>query len=261
MLVRVAEAERDRSAALDQAAKREERAKELEARVAELQRPRPPVEDPRVARLAGELEEARAQAARIEEALETTRGELKRSHQAAENAWSRAALAERSAADGAAAFALVRAEVEADRKRLVDLEAKLARVAREHAEELRALEEKRAQAATAAREELAVARRASARALEEERATAARAKQHARELEATLASTRATMTRAKQHLEDLERREEAAASHRTRSIAEALSALGPLGEGDPQAAPQPAAATAAEGESGSLDDIDIQLAD
>jgi hypothetical protein len=317
MLVRIAAAERQRTAALDRAAAHEDRVRALEAIVAELQRPRPAVEDPRIAELVRELAEVRSRADSAELALEAAQSELQLSRQATQTAWGRAALAERSSADATAALALAHAELEADRKHVVDLEANLARIGREHTDAIdrarresadaierarrergealeaareasaRAADDKHAQTVAALREELAAAKRASARALEEERSATARARQHASALEASVASSRETVARAKERLEELARREEMAASLRVRSIADALGALGapPLEEAPSPAAPARGSANPIEGvtpshvrpslkqaaapvsrvvpesESGSLDDIEIDLAD
>ncbi|HZU83645.1 MAG TPA: hypothetical protein VE987_12040 [Polyangiaceae bacterium] len=207
MLVRMAESERARLAA-------EERMRAL-------------------ARRATELEEICDKARRE---LVVAREENQRCVESTELATRRAGLAERSAADGAAALERALAELEADRARLIDLEAKLARVRREHADELAAL---RASHAAAAHQ--------AARALEEERSGAARARQQAAAAEVDLAESRARLARGAGLIEQMERRDEIAGALRARALNEARRVLrGDPGTGDAAAAAGAAAPDAEE---------------
>jgi DNA repair exonuclease SbcCD ATPase subunit len=279
MLVRIADAERERTAAEEHAAELLGRLREVESLAEQaLRPPPPPPEDPRVAQLQSALEQSQT----------------------------RAALAERSAADGAAALERAHAELQADRVRVVDLEAKLARVRREHGEamaaaartraeeahqateaharevtalrgehasivdalrkdhgeamdglrreheealeaarakaaaEAREHEEKHARALAAVRDELAALKRASARALEEERSATARARQQIGVLEGGLSASRQVAARARQQLEELARRDEAAAAQRTAALEVTLRTLSGGGEERSTAAAAPA---------------------
>jgi chromosome segregation ATPase len=151
-------------------------------------------------------ERAAALASRVQE-LETLRDEVRREREAMELATRRAELAERSAADGAEALERTRIELEADRLRSTELEAKLARMRREHGDELAALRTTRAEA-----DQQAV------RALEEERAAAAEARKRSIEAEAELAKVRQRCARAMDFIEEAERREEMAAALRARAL-------------------------------------------
>lgn len=178
MLVRIAEAERARTVA-------EDRAHELVERVRE---------------------------------LETIREEVRRGTEALNQATHRAELAERSASDGAAALERTREELQADRARFMTLEAKLARIRREHGDELGALRAAHADANLQA-----------ARTLEEERSVGARARQQAAAAEVSLASTRERLAQAAKLVEEIERREEMAGALRARALEQTRRAL--LGEG------------------------------
>jgi hypothetical protein len=167
MLVRIADAERARAASVEKALELEEQVGALQTRLRERESlvvvtaPPPATSEEldaallRVAELTaveaelrvrtGELEERlvesqamseslRAQSGDGERRLQALQQELGQSAEAVQQATSRAGLAERSAADGAAALQRANIELEADRARVVDLETKLARVKREHAD-------------------------------------------------------------------------------------------------------------------------------
>src|SRR5215472_17570510 len=121
---------------------------------------------------------AESLASRVRE-LESMHEEVRRETTATDLATRRAELAERSAADGAEALERTRAELEADRLRSTELEAKLARMRREHGDELAALRTVRSEA-----------EQQTARALEEERTAAAEARKRATAAEAELAQAR-----------------------------------------------------------------------
>jgi hypothetical protein len=166
MLVRVAGAERSRTMA-------EKRAEELASRVRE---------------------------------FESLRDEVRRREEATDMATRRAELAERSAADGAEALERARVEREVDRLRTTELEAKVARMRREHGDELAALRPARSEAD------------ALASALEEERAALAQTRQRATTAEESLAEMRQRLERAMDLIEQVERREEMAAALRARTL-------------------------------------------
>jgi chromosome segregation ATPase len=126
----------------------------------------------------------------------------------------RADLAERAAADGAEALAGARAEREADRARVTDLEAKLARIRREHGDELTSL--RRAHAETDLK---------LARALEEERGAVARARQQAAAADLALAQAREIIASAAGLVDEMDRREEIAAALRARGLDQARRVL------------------------------------
>jgi len=174
MLVRIADAERAKAASELLAKELAERVTTLDAQLGELKDPPPSTEpDPRVRELASDLDAARlrlgemmgietrlrtradelerrvteaqamanaqrSQAVESEAGLKAALGKVKEADVAVQMATSRAGLAEKSAADGATAVQRVQAELAADRARLVDLEAKLARVKREHSDALQA---------------------------------------------------------------------------------------------------------------------------
>ena len=161
-------------------------------------------------------ERAESLALRVRE-LESVREEVRREAAATDLATRRAELAERSAADGAEALERIRAELESDRLRSGELEAKLARVRREHAEELTAIRTARSEA-----------EHESARALEEERAATAQARQRATVAEDLLLEARRRLACATELIEEVERREEMTASLRVRALERTKQVL--LGE-------------------------------
>jgi chromosome segregation protein len=134
----------------------------------------------------------------------------------------------------------------------------LAMLQRKHDEALPALEQRHAHTLSAVREEHSAAKRSAARLLEEERSAAARARRQVTTLEASLASMRGNMTRATELLEELERREEMAATHRTRTLEQTKQALTGAGCGLPPA-DCPAPAPAPISESALLDEMEIDL--
>ncbi|MDP9001942.1 MAG: hypothetical protein M3O46_17720 [Myxococcota bacterium] len=174
MLVRIADAERARTVA-------EGRASELTARVRE---------------------------------LESMREDVARGTEAMNQALHRAELAEQSASDGAAALERTREELQADRARFMNLEAKLARLRREHGEELAALRSTHAEASLQAE-----------RLLSEERSTLSRVRQQATTAEVSLASSRERVAQATSLVEEMERREEMAAAIRARALEQTRRAL------------------------------------
>ena len=185
MLVRIADAERARSSAEARATSTQEALKELEAKLSASQRQ-----------------------------LETSKDQLRRGAEVAETAVRRAGLAENSAADGAAALDRLRAELEADRARVTDLESKLARTRREHLAELASMRAAEADAAMR-----------SARALEEERSVSARARQQAAAAEAELGVARRAIERIGGLFDEMERREELASAFRLRGLVQARRVL------------------------------------
>src|ERR1700690_190321 len=185
MLVRIAEAERVRAAA-------EQRASVLSERVLELE---------------AECEQSRRD-------LEATRHLLRRGAEAAEMASRRAGLAERSASDGAAALERAGAELEADRARVTDLEARLARTKRDHATELATLRSARDEASDRATS-----------AIEEERAAAARGLERLAAAEADLAAMHEAMAKTASLVDEMERREEMTAALRARALDQARRIL------------------------------------
>jgi chromosome segregation ATPase len=256
MLVRIAEAERERAAAEGRAAELVGRLREVEA-LAEraLRPPPPPTEDPRVAQLQGALEEAQSRTAALTAALDesetasharvgelearlgeavgvldATKRELAQARTAADIGASRAALAERSAADGAQALERAHAELAADRTRVVDMEAKLARVRREHGEAMEGARRELEEAVESLRRAHAEAMSADARTRSEEAELAARA--HAGQVTALRAEHASMLDAAhKDHEEKHARalaaaREELAAAKRTwaRALEEERSA-------------------------------------
>jgi len=158
-------------------------------------------------------ERAEALASRVRE-LEPLLDDLRRGTEATDLATRRAELAERSAADGAEALERTRVEREADRLRSTDLETKLARMRREHGEELAALRTARAESD-----------QQSARALEEERAATMQARQRATSAEEKLAEAHQRLCRAASLIDQVERREEMAAALRARALQHARQAL------------------------------------
>jgi len=185
MLVRVAEAERARATA-------EERSAELAERVRALET---------------QLEQAR----REDEAM---RHQVRRSAETLELAARRAGLAEKSASDGAAALERAGAELEADRTRLTDLEARLARTRREHLAELATLR--------AAHDE---ASSRTNRALEEERASGAQFRQQAIAAQAELSTLKEAVAKTAALVDEMERREEMTAALRSRALRDARRIL------------------------------------
>jgi chromosome segregation ATPase len=209
MLVRIADAERAKAASALLAHDLGERVTALEAELSDLKdAPRPTDPQPRVADLSGELDAARLRLGEvmgIEARLRTRADELEQqlaeslamtnalkaqvgaaagdqralqnqlqaAEQAVQMATSRAGLAEQSAADGAAALERARAELEADRARAVDLETKVARMKREHAD---AMEAQRRELANAV-ESVARERVAEVSALEAKHADALRTRE------------------------------------------------------------------------------------
>jgi chromosome segregation ATPase len=164
-------------------------------------------------------ERAEALASRLRE-LEALREEVRRGTEAIDLATRRAELAERSAADGAEALERTRAELESDRLRSMDLDAKLARMRREHGDELAALRIARSEAEQQA-----------ARAREEERTVVAQARQRAATAEECLAETRRRLGLATGLIEQVERREEMSAALRARAFERARRVLaGDIGE-------------------------------
>jgi len=191
MLVRIADAERAKATSALLAHELGERVTALETQLSELRdAPRPTDPHPRVGELAGELDAARLRLGevmgiearlrtrtdeleeRLEESLamsNTLRGQVGAAasdqtalqnqvlaaEEALQMATSRAGLAERSAADGAAALERAHAELQADRARVVDLEAKLARVKREHSDAMEAARRELATAVEGAAQERA----------------------------------------------------------------------------------------------------------
>ena len=151
-------------------------------------------------------ERADGLATRVRE-LEALRDEVRRGAEAMDLATRRAELAERSAADGAEALERTRVEREADRLRTTELEAKLARMRREHGDELAALRSARADADGQL-----------ARALDEERAALVQVRQRATKAEESLAEACRRLEQATSLIEQVERREEMAASLRTRTL-------------------------------------------
>jgi hypothetical protein len=193
MLVRIADAERAKAAAVLLAEELGERVATLEGQLRDRKDTVRPVDlSRRVAELSGELDAARlrlgevlgietrlrtradeleerlveaqamtetvrAQVGEGEQKLRATQVELEEAEQAVQMTTSRAVLAESSAADGAAALERAHAELEADRARVVDLEAKLARVKREHTDAMEATRQELASAVDAAAKERAEA--------------------------------------------------------------------------------------------------------
>jgi hypothetical protein len=151
-------------------------------------------------------ERADALAERIRE-LEAMREEMRKGTEGIELAMRRAELAERSAADGADALARTRAELQASHARFVDLETKVARIRREHGDELASLRAARADADLR-----------TARIVEEERSAAARAQQLAAAAEVGLNASRERIAQAASLVEEIERREEMAAALRVRAL-------------------------------------------
>jgi hypothetical protein len=158
----------------------------------------------------GDADELARMLVRIAEA-ERARTEAEES---AEMAARRAGRAEQSAADGAEALERSTAERDADRARVTDLEATLARTRREHIDELAV------QRATHAEADLR-----AVRALEEERSAAARARQQAAAAEVELAATRKTIARATELVEEMDRREEMTSALRARALDQARRIL------------------------------------
>jgi hypothetical protein len=228
MLVRIADAERGKVAATQRAQEAEGRLAALEGELRAQKVTVPPAQpDPRVRELTGELDAVRlrlgeamgiearlrgeahevgqrlaesqamtatlrAQVAEGEARVQAVLVEVQEAEQAVQRATSRAVLAERSAADGAAALERLRAELKADRARVVDLEAKLARRAREHDDALEA-----------ARRELTVLREEHAGAIDQ------RHREHAARVEALTASHGTELrTLAKTHQDALKALEE-----------------------------------------------------
>jgi chromosome segregation protein len=193
MLVRIADAERAKTAA--------------NARAAEAER--------RAGASAGELD--------------ALHEELERRLEAFDALSRRVGVAEKSAADGADALERARADLREDRTRLVDLEAKRARMRREHDEAIETLLSTHSQEIAAAREavrrEDADAQREAALAVEQERSAAARARQQAAAAEVALTAARETIALATGLLEELERREEMVAALRARSLEQMRFAL------------------------------------
>jgi chromosome segregation ATPase len=148
------------------------------------------------------------------EAVQRWQESARREAEAAELSSHRAELAEHAAAEGARALHAAHEERDADRERVTDLEAKLARTRREHAEE-----------ATSLRRAHSEAEHEGARALEEERAATALAREKAASAEAEIASMRSRVERATELLEAMERREEMAAAIRARAVDQVRQAL------------------------------------
>src|SRR5258706_6151195 len=123
-----------------------------------------------------------------------------------------AELDEKSAVNAGAALDRVRADAEADRARLVDLEAKLTSMAREHGEIMDAMRRAHVEDVLALEtrhpEALAEMRDAQVRALEEEKSAAARARQQAASAEVRLADACTAIAATGELLDGLQRREE-----------------------------------------------------
>jgi hypothetical protein len=154
-----------------------------------------------------------ARGAEVEAGWETTRRDLeaanertRRGVEALEMATHRAGLAESAVQDGARALERTRAEREADRMRLTELETKLARTRREHVDEL-----------TAMRSAQAEADQRATHTLEDERSAAERARQQAAAAEGEVAAMRERLARAAEIFEEIERRDEMMAAMRARS--------------------------------------------
>jgi uncharacterized protein YhaN len=209
MLVRIADAERAKATSALLAHELGERVTALEAQLSELRdAPRPTDPNPRVGDLAGELDAARLRLGEVmgiearlrtrtdelEEQLERSlamsntlraqvgaaagdqtalQNQLQAAEEAVQMATSRAGLAERSAADGAAALERAHAELQADRARVVDLEAKLARLKREQSDAIEAASRDLATAVEGAARE----RAAEISAFEKEQAESLRARE------------------------------------------------------------------------------------
>jgi chromosome segregation ATPase len=151
-------------------------------------------------------ERAGTLAERVRE-LEAVHEDLRRGVQTMDQTARRAELAERSASDGATALERMRTELQADRSRVTDLEAKLARTRREHGEELATL-----------RTALADAHLLTANALEEERSASARAREQAATSEASLAAARERLAQAASLVDEIERRQEMGAALLARAL-------------------------------------------
>jgi len=153
-----------------------------------------------------------------------------------------AELAEKSAVNAGAALDRLRADAEADRARLVDLEAKLTSMAREHGEIIDAMRRAHVEDVLALEtrhaEALAEMRDAQVRALEEEKSAAARARQQAASAEVRLADACTAIAATGELLDGLQRREEMAAALRTRTIEQARRTL--ARDGAAETAPPPA---------------------
>jgi chromosome segregation ATPase len=186
MLVRVADAERARVTAEERSAALAERVRELET----------------------QSEQGRRE-------NEAMRHQARRSAEMAEMASRRAGLAEKSASDGAAALERAGAQLEADRTRLTDLEARLARTRREHLAEVAALRVAHEEASSQTN-----------RALEEERASGVQARQQAIAAQAELSALREAVAKTSVLVDELERREEMTAALRARALREARRILG-----------------------------------
>jgi len=115
-------------------------------------------------------------------------------------------------------------ELEADRSRVTDLEAKLARTRREHLAELASMR-KTAEPDAAVR---------STRALEEARSETARVREQAAVAESQLAAARRTIDRVVGLLDEMERRDEMVSAFRARGFVQARRILA---GGDDDAAP------------------------
>jgi len=140
VLVRIAEAERARLAAEQRIGELEETERILEGQLAEA---RAAVEAD--ASLDVELQTTRDRCAQLEGEVERTRGQVERAsdamHRAEEAAMAssrRAELAEQAASDAANSLSHAHRELAADRARVVDMEAKLGKLKREHGDALEA---------------------------------------------------------------------------------------------------------------------------
>jgi len=138
----------------------------------------------------------------------------------------------------------------------------MASLMRKHDEAFTSLEQRQAHTLSAVREEHVAARRAAARAFEEERSAAARARQQIGTLEASLASMRGMAERSIQLLDELKRREELATALRIRTLQQAKQTLSGASCEPPAAdALAPAALPVADSDSGTLDEIEMDLMD
>jgi len=163
----------------------------------------------RVAELQGRIGDLEAQLERSHAEIVRSQEEARGLAETLETTTRRALMAERAASDGAEALERAHAELQADRARVVDLEAKLARVQSQHRTEMQTARAETGAAADAARREQAEAeagaRRELQRAAEEERSAAARARQQAAALEVSLAEARDVIARTTKLLDQVRR--------------------------------------------------------
>jgi chromosome segregation ATPase len=251
MLVRVADAERDREAAEDRATRLGGGLRELEAKLGEARsREPPPADQARVGALLTELERQQTRAAELEAQLVQAEAAAQRAGEGSAAALDalrveHAATLDALRLEHAAGLDALRAEqnraievlTRTHEEARATLETRLAEITQERETGLLAQ-------MSALREEHAASKRHAARTLEEERSAGARARKQAAAAAVGLAAAREAIASAVARLEEIDRREEIAAGFRRKAIQEARQGLVSSGATAPPQGQAPVAAEA-----------------